>query len=183
MTETPRDRDYERRVRESFARQAAMATLGATLVRVAPGEVTLDLPFRADLTQQHGFLHAGIVASVMDSACGYAALSLMERGDAVLSVEFKVNLLAPAHGRRFRAIGRVVRAGRTVTVVSGEFRVVQAAGEEQPSTQPGSAGTLVAILTGTMMAVCGRPGCRTSPCSPLAVGTFFRALAEVTGHG
>lgn len=75
-----------------------MVTLGATIARVAPGEVSIDLPFRADLTQQHGFLHAGIVTSVMDSACGYAAFTLMETGDAVLSVEFKVNLLAPARG-------------------------------------------------------------------------------------
>ena len=102
-----------------------MATLGAALAGVAPGEVDIDLPFRTDLTQQHGFLHAGVVTSLMDSACGYAALSLMEPGAAVLSVEFKVNLLAPARGNRFRASGRVVRAGRTVTVVSGEFRVVE----------------------------------------------------------
>ena len=98
MMHAPRDPDFERRVRASYARQAAMATLGATLVRVAPGDVVIELPFRAELTQQHGFLHAGIVTSVMDSACGYAAMSLMEPGAAVLSVEFKVNLLAPARG-------------------------------------------------------------------------------------
>ena len=153
MTVTPRDPDYEQRVRSSFARQAAMATLGATLVRVAPGEVVLELPFRQELTQQHGFLHAGIVTSVMDSACGYAALSLMERGAAVLSVEFKVNLLAPARGDRFRAIGRVVRAGRTVTVVSGEFRVVDSAGDAGAQATSDTSGALVAIMTGTMMAV------------------------------
>lgn len=146
MTETPRDPDFERRVRASFDRQAVMATLGATLVRVAPGEVEVELPFRSDLTQQHAFLHAGIVTSVMDSACGYAALSLMEPGAAVLSIEFKVNLLAPARGERFRARGRVVRAGRTVTVVSGELRVVDASE------------TLVAVMTGTMMTVRDRPG-------------------------
>src|SRR5689334_3162536 len=116
MTPTPRDPDFAQRVRESFGRQAAMATLGATLVQVEPGEVVLELPFRPDLTQQHGFLHAGVLTSVMDSACSYAALTLMEPGAAVLSVEFKVNLLAPARGDRFRAIGRVLRAGRTVTV-------------------------------------------------------------------
>ena len=158
MRETLRDPDYEQRVRASFARQAVMATLGATLARIAPGEVTLELPFRSDLTQQHGFLHAGIITSVMDSACGYAALSLMERGAAVLSVEFKVNLLAPARGNRFRAIGRVVRAGRTVTVVSGELRVVEAETEEQPAASAGTAGSLVAIMTGTMMAVRDRAG-------------------------
>lgn len=142
------DPEYEQRVRASFARQAVMATIGARLTGVAPGEVTLELPFRSDLTQQHGFLHAGIVTSVMDSACGYAALSLMERGTGVLSVEFKVNLLAPARGDLFRAVGRVVRAGRNVTVVSGELRVVDT----------GESGALVAIMTGTMMTVRDRPG-------------------------
>jgi uncharacterized protein (TIGR00369 family) len=149
MTHAPRDPDFERRVRESFARQAAMATIGARLQRVAPGEVTLALPFRADLTQQHGFLHAGVVTTVVDSACGYAALSLMEPGAAVLSVEFKVNLLAPARGARFEATGRVVRAGRTVTVVSGELRAY----DEEDAGE----GSVVAIMTGTMMAVRGRP--------------------------
>lgn len=153
MTETPRDPDFERRVRASFERQPAMATLGATLARVSPGEVDIELPFRSDLTQQHGFLHAGVVTSVMDSACGYAALSLMERGSAVLSVEFKVNLLAPALGDRFRAYGRVVRAGRTLTVVSGELRAI----DGQPANPTGTSGTLVAIMTGTMMAVRDRP--------------------------
>jgi uncharacterized protein (TIGR00369 family) len=158
MTEAPRDPDYEQRVRASFARQAAMTTLGAALARVAPGEVALQLPFRSELTQQHGFLHAGIITTVMDTACGYAALSLMERGAAVLSVEFKVNLLAPARGNLFRAIGRVVRAGRTVTVVSGEFRVIDAESKEQPAASLDSTGSLVAIMTGTMMAVRDRPG-------------------------
>ena len=120
-----------------------MRTLGATLERVAPGEVDLALPFRADLTQQHGFLHAGVVTAVIDSACGYAALSLMEPGAAVLSVEFKVQLLAPARGARFLALGRVVRAGRTLTVVAGELR-----------TEDGES---VALLNGTMMAVRDRP--------------------------
>ena len=91
----PRDPDFEHRVRASFARQAAMRTLGVTLQRVAPGEVDLAFPFRADLTQQHGFLHAGIVTAVVDSACGYAALSLMEPGAAVLTVEFKVQWSCP----------------------------------------------------------------------------------------
>ena len=158
MTEAPRDPDYEQRVRASFTRQAAMSTLGATLARVAPGKVVLELPFRSELTQQHGFLHAGIMTSVMDTACGYAALSLMERGAAVLSVEFKVNLLAPARGNLFRAIGRVVRAGRTVTVVSGEFRVVDAESGQQPAASLETTGSLVAIMTGTMMAVRDRPG-------------------------
>ncbi|HXU04951.1 MAG TPA: PaaI family thioesterase [Polyangia bacterium] len=146
MGHTPRDPDFEQRVRASYARQAAMATLGATLSQVAPGQVVIELPFRPDLTQQHGFLHAGVVTTAMDSACGYAAMSLMERGAAVLSVEFKVNLLAPARGDLFRASGRVVRAGRNLTVVSGEFRAVDGAGD-----------SLVAMMTATMMAVRDRP--------------------------
>ncbi len=97
-----------------------MGLLGAQLAHVATGEVDIALPFRADLVQQHGFLHAGVTTAIADSACGYAALSLMPEDAAVLSVEYKVNLLAPAKGRRFLARGRVVRSGRTVTVVRGE---------------------------------------------------------------
>ena len=153
----PRDPDFAQRVRASFDRQAAMATLGATLVRVDPGEVDIELAFRPELTQQHGFLHAGVVTSVMDSACGYAALSLMEPGVAVLSVEFKVHLLAPARGKRFRARGRVIRAGRNVTVTSAEFRVVEASSEGPGAAMADTTDKLVAIMTGTMMAVRDRP--------------------------
>ncbi|MFN8573029.1 MAG: PaaI family thioesterase [Gemmatimonadaceae bacterium] len=116
-----------------------MHTLGATLARVAPGEVDIALRFREELTQQHGLLHAGVTTAVMDSACGYAALTLMEVGAAVLSVEFKVQLLAPARGTEFVARGRVVRSGRTLTVVAGEIRA--------------DGGEPVALLNGTMMAV------------------------------
>lgn len=160
MTPTPRDPDYERRVRASFARQTVMDTIGATLARVAPGEVVLELPFRADLAQQHGFLHAGVVTTVVDSACGYAALTLMEPGAAVLTVEFKVQLLAPAQGRWFRAIGRVVRAGRTLTVVAGEVRAYAERDDQggPPDASDGADGAVVAMLTGTMMAVRDRPG-------------------------
>jgi uncharacterized protein (TIGR00369 family) len=154
----PRDPDFAQRVRASFGRQAAMATLGATLVRVDPGEVFIELAFRPDLTQQHGFLHAGVVTSVMDSACGYAALSLMEPDVAVLSVEFKVQLLAPARGKRFRAHGRVIRAGRTVTVTSAEFRVIEVSSEGPGAAMAGTTAELVAIMTGTMMTVRDRPG-------------------------
>ena len=147
MPPTVRDPDFEARVRASFARQEFMATLGARLELVAPGEVTIRLPYRTDLTQQHGFLHAGAVTSVVDSACGYAALTLMEPGAAVLSVEFKVNLLAPAAGMEFLAIGTVVRAGRTITVCSGELRAVDDGRE-----------TVVAMLQGTMMAVRDKAG-------------------------
>jgi len=138
-----RDPNYAARVRASFAKQQFMATLGASMTTVRPGEVIIELPFRADLTQQHGFLHAGVVTSVIDSACGYAALTLMPPGMEVLSVEFKVNLLAPAHGSAFQAHGRVVRAGRTLTVCTGELRV---RGVE----------SVVAMMQATMMAVAGR---------------------------
>ena len=126
-----------------------MQLLGAEVERVAPGEVDLTLPFRTDLTQQHGYVHAGVVAAVVDSACGYAALTLMDRDAAVLSVEFKVQLLAPARGARFRALGRVVRAGKTLTVVQGELRGF--------AELPIGDGELVALMTGTMMSVRDRP--------------------------
>ncbi len=142
MSHPPRDPDFEARVRASFAKQQFMATLGARLDRVEPGEVTISLSFRHDLTQQHGSLHAGVVTSVVDSACGYAALSLMEPRAGVLSVEFKVNLLAPATGTEFIATGRVVRAGRTLTVCSGEL----VANDH----------TVVALMQATMISIQGR---------------------------
>lgn len=151
----PRDPDFERRVRASFARQAAMHTLGATIDRVAPGEVDIALPFRADLTQQHGFLHAGVAGAVLDSAAGYAALTLMDPGAAVLSIEFRVQLLAPARGAWFRALGRVVRAGRTITVVSAELRAYESAPVNGVLADDGA---VVTLLSGTMMTVRDRPG-------------------------
>ena len=138
----PRDPSFAQRVRASFERQAAMATLGATLVRVDPGEVVIELAFRPDLTQQHGFLHAGVVTSALDSACGYAALSLMPEGAAVLSIEFKTNLLAPATGDRIVARGRVIRAGRTVTVCWADVTAYAPDSER-----------LVATMVATMMTV------------------------------
>lgn len=138
----PQDPAYEARVRASFERQTFMQTIGAQLVRVAPGEVDVELPAREALTQQHGFLHAGALATVADSACGYAALSLMPAGAAVLSVEFKINLLAPAAGDRVVARGRVIRAGKTVTVCWGEVTAYN-----------GSSERLVATMVATMMTV------------------------------
>ena len=123
-----------------------MATIGARLARVAPGEVDIELPYRDDLTQQHGYLHAGIVGTVLDSACGYAAYSLMPPDAAVLAIEFKLNLLAPAFGERVIARGRVKKAGRTIIVCDADAFAVTA-GEEK----------LVASMTGTMMCVMGRP--------------------------
>ena len=144
------DPDYAARVRTSFERQAFMATVGASIVSVAPGEVVLEVPHREDLTQQHGYLHAGVIAAVADSACGYAAFTLMPADHAVLSVEFKTNLLAPAKGERFRATARVVRAGRTLTVCTAEV-VGMENGQE----------TLVAVMQATMIGLENRPGRRS----------------------
>lgn len=143
----PQDPDFEARVRESFRRQRVMETLGARLVRVAAGEVEVEMPFREELTQQHGFLHAGVVTTVLDSACGYAAFSLMPADAAVLSIEFKTNLLAPARGDRLLARGRVVRAGRNVTVCQADGVMISPEGERH-----------VATMLATMMTVRGREG-------------------------
>jgi uncharacterized protein (TIGR00369 family) len=113
---TPRDASWDRKVRESFERQAFMAHLGARIAELAPGRVVLELDARPELTQQDGYLHAGVSASIADSAGGYAAYSLFPAGTGVLSVEFKINLLAPARGSRLRAVGEVVKCGRTLTV-------------------------------------------------------------------
>lgn len=116
----PRNPHFEQVVRNSFAAQQLMKTIGARLARVDAGEIEIRVPFRPDLTQQHGLLHAGVVTSVLDSACGYAALSLMPEGVGVLTVEFKTNFLAPAGGEELIARGRVVRLGRTITVCQAE---------------------------------------------------------------
>lgn len=113
----PQDPEYESRVRENFARQRVMRLVGANLARVEPGAVDIRLPYREELTQQNGYIHAGILTTVADSACGYAAYTLMPAGSNVLSVEFKMNLLRPAAGEEFVAEARVVKAGGTLTVV------------------------------------------------------------------
>ena len=141
----PRHPDFEARVRESFARQAAMRTLGATLAMVKPGQVEITLPWAEPLTQQHGFLHAGMVATGLDSACGYAGFSLMAADAAVLTIEFKINLLAPAQGQRFRMVGTVIKPGRTVTVCEGQAWAIDGDREK-----------LVATMGCTLMAVVGR---------------------------
>jgi uncharacterized protein (TIGR00369 family) len=126
---TPPDPDFERRVRDSFARQTIMSTIGATLSYVRLGEVGIELPVHAGLSQQNGYVHAGIVTTIADSSCGYAALTLAPPGVDVLSVEFKVNLLSPAGGERLEARGRVLRAGRMITVCAGD--VYSFAGDEE----------------------------------------------------
>jgi len=140
------DPAFEARVRESFARQTVMATLGATLGRVAPGEVEILLPFRADLCQQHGFFHAGITATIADSAAGYAAFSLFPADSSVLTSEFKLHLLAPAAGERLRAAGRVLKPGRTLTVAETEVFALKDGREK-----------LCAKLIGTLVTLRERP--------------------------
>jgi uncharacterized protein (TIGR00369 family) len=143
----PADPDYERRTRESFTRQGAMAHLGASLGRVEPGYVEIALPFRPELSQQHGFFHAGIVATIADSAGGYAAFTLFPADAGVLTIEFKVNLMAPADGERIVAAGRVIRSGRTITVARFDVHVEKA-------------GRVTHCATGlqTIMRILGRAG-------------------------
>ena len=134
------DRDFEHRVRASFEQQSLMKTIGAHVTKVAAGEVMIELPFRSDLTQQHGFIHAGVITAIVDSACGYAALSLMPADSGVLTVEYKANFISPARGSKFIATGRVVKSGRTLTVCTGEV-VASEDGKE----------TIVATMLATMM--------------------------------
>jgi len=141
----PADPDFAARVHASFARQPAMHTLGATIDAVEPGRVVVAMAHRADLTQQHGYLHAGILSAALDSACGYAAFSLMPADAAVLTIEFKINLLAPARGPRFRFEGAVTKPGRTIGVVEG--RAFQLGDGDAK---------LIATMTATVMTVIGR---------------------------
>lgn len=143
------DPDFAARVQASFARQAAMRTLGATLEAVEPGHVVIAMAHRDELTQQHGFLHAGMLATALDSACGYAAFSLMPPDAAVLTIEFKINLLAPARGPRFRFDGQVAKPGRTISVVDGRAYELDAGG---------NAPKLIATMSATVMTVTGRGG-------------------------
>ncbi|MGH9418740.1 MAG: PaaI family thioesterase, partial [Thermoanaerobaculia bacterium] len=135
--------------RQSFDRQQFMRTLNASLLSVEPGFVEIELPVDETVTQQHGFVHAGAVASIADSACGYAAFSLMPADAGVLAVEFKINLMAPAAGEKLIARARVVRAGRTLTVCQADVSAV-IDGQER----------LVAIMTSTIMTVRDREGVR-----------------------
>lgn len=138
--------DFEKQIRESFQRQKFIVNMGARLSHVSPGRIEIELPFKEDLTQQHGFLHAGAITAVVDSACGYAALSLMPPQSAVLSVEYKINMLAPAIGERLIARGWVVKPGRNIIVCSGEARAYDK-GESKT----------VAVMQGTMAVIRDRP--------------------------
>jgi uncharacterized protein (TIGR00369 family) len=113
---SPQDPNFADRVRDSFCRQGIMAHIGATLTRIEAGLCEIELPFRDELSQQHGFFHAGVVSTIADSAGGYAAFSLFPADSTVLTVEFKINLLAPADGEKMRATGKVIKSGRTLTI-------------------------------------------------------------------
>jgi len=139
--------DYEDRIRSSFAKQGLMSTLGATLDKVLPGFVEIALRPRPGISQQHGFVHAGALSAIADSAAGYAALSLMPPGTGVLSAEYKINFVAPAVGDRIVARGRIVKAGRTLTLAQAEV-FAESGGQEK----------LIALLTATMVTVEGRDG-------------------------
>src|SRR5678816_1109024 len=120
MSLTAKNPLFATQVRNSFERQMAMTTIGAELILVEPGKVEIALPYRPDLTQQHGYMHAGIITTIADTACGYAAYTLMPADSEVLSVELKVNLLRPAKGERFIAVANVLKPGRTLTVVRAD---------------------------------------------------------------
>jgi uncharacterized protein (TIGR00369 family) len=143
----PQDPDFRDRVRASFARQQVMATLGIEMVHLEPGEVHLTMLPDPAYTQQHGFMHAGIITTALDSACGYAAFTLMPLDAAVLTVEFKTNLLAPAKGDRFVFRANVIKPGRTLTVCEARALALE-----------GSKEKLIATMTGTLMAITGRQG-------------------------
>ena len=141
----PQDPDFAARVRASFAKQQAMHTIGASVAEVAPGRVVIELAWKQALTQQHGFLHAGMVATALDSACGYAASTLMPAEAGVLTIEYKINLLAPAAGERFRMEGLVVKPGRTITVTEGRAWALEGGREK-----------LIATMGATLMTITGR---------------------------
>lgn len=141
----PKDSNFEEKVRTSFARQQLMHTIGARLTSITPGSVEIEMPYREELTQQHGFIHGGIVASILDTACGYAAFSLMPEDAAVLSIEFKVNLLAPATGELIKVRAEVKRAGQNITVCTADAWAIEA-GQSK----------IIATMLATIMCIRGR---------------------------
>ena len=136
----PRNPTFAEEIAQSFKQQTIMTLIGAELTRVEPGMIEITLPYRADLAQQHGYLHAGIVTTIADSACGYAAFSLMPPNSEVLSVEFKVNLLRPAKGQTFIALAEVLKSGKTLTVVRADVFAID---EDRRD--------LIATMLGTMI--------------------------------
>jgi uncharacterized protein (TIGR00369 family) len=138
----PRDPNFEAKVRESFGRQGLMTNIGAQLIAITPGQVDIEVAWRPEITQQQGFVHGAVIAAIVDTACGYASFTLMPAGVDVLTVEFKVNFLAPAIGDKMIARGRVSKAGRTLTFCSGEAFALKDGKEK-----------LVATMQATMMTV------------------------------
>lgn len=145
MAFVPRDPDYDAKVRRAFAGQSLMTTLGMALEAVEPGLVRIALPFGPHILQQHGFIHGGAVATMGDTACGFAAMSLMPADCGILTVEFKITLLAPAKGDRLVAIGRVVKPGRTLI-----FSETEISAEKDGETRP------IARTSATLMLITGR---------------------------
>ena len=139
---TPRNPHFERVVRDSFARQGLMATLGARLTCVEPGYVEIEVPFTDAVSQQQGLFHGGVTSSIVDTSCGYSALTLMPESSEVLTVEFKINLFAPARGDRLVASGRVLRPGRTITVCHGDAYAMR---DDEPDVRVHCA-TMVATM-------------------------------------
>jgi uncharacterized protein (TIGR00369 family) len=139
--------DFRRRIATSFERQAVMRTIGAELTRLEPGTVEIELPFDLRLTQQHGVLHAGIIAAALDSACGFAAYSVIDPAASILTIEFKVNLMSPGRGERFLFRGEVTKPGNTIIVADGRAYSIG----DGPAK-------LIASMTGTMMVIRGREG-------------------------
>ncbi|MEY4749342.1 MAG: hypothetical protein RIQ60_1556 [Pseudomonadota bacterium] len=159
---TASDPEFAARIRASFARQGAMSLIGAQIQQVQAGRVLIALPHQAAISQQHGFVHAGIVATALDSACGYAAATLMPADAGVLTIEFKINLLAPARGPWIWLEGQVTKAGRSISVADGR---AYEAGAPSASSAPGAAALpeqhkLIATLTATLMTVTGRDDVR-----------------------
>lgn len=143
----PADTHFAHRISESFARQGLMTTLGATLESIQPGYVEIHMPFSEALSQQHGFFHAGGIASIVDTAGGYAGASLFGPNEGILTVEFKLNLMAPADGERLIASGKVIKTGRTLTVTQGEV-LIEKSGKR----------TVCALMQQTLMRIVDRPG-------------------------
>ncbi|MEL7429094.1 MAG: PaaI family thioesterase [Pseudomonadota bacterium] len=142
---TPKNTGYESRVRASFANQKIMSTLGGSITSVEPGRVILEMPFNANFTQQHGFLHAGAITTMLDSAAGYAAFSLMAKDAEVLTIELKTSLMSPALGDHFRFEGKVVKSGRTISFCEADAYALSSGKEKR-----------IASMTATMMAVTDR---------------------------
>lgn len=138
----PTDKHFKSRISSSFNRQEIMKTIGGSLVKVEPGEVHIEFNYDKSLTQQHGYIHAGIVTTVVDNACGYAAYTLMPADSEVLTIEYKVNFMSPAKGEKFKGIGRVIKHGRNLTVCTGDVVAIDGGKEK-----------IVAIMQATMISV------------------------------